>query len=140
MRLNLLGSNPRLLLHLVVNNLLDTHLRVVGEVIPLVAVDVRVFVEVAVVSVVQIDHHFAGAEDFAFAVDVEPVLDHALEDGLDPVFLGVAGCLLEDAGEVVVPGFDHVVHVVVELEFFFGFDFVFLVVELVVLLRVEHTK
>lgn len=138
-RLDLLGRDAGLLLHLVVDDFLDAHLRVVGEVVPLVAVDVRVFVEVALVAVVELHHHFARAEDLALAVDVEPVLDHALEDGLHSVFLGVSCCVLEYAREVVIPGFDHVVHVVVELEFFFGFDFVFVLVEIVVLFGIKHT-
>lgn len=79
-------------------------------------------------SVVKLDHDFTWAEYFAFAVDVEPIFDHALEDGIHAVFIRVPGCLLEDAREVVITSFYHLVHIVVKLEFFFGFNFVFLVI------------
>jgi len=137
---NLLRGDAWLLLHFVLNYFFDAHLGVVGEVVPLVAVDVRVFVKLLVLAVVQLDHDFTGAEYFAFAVDVEPVFDHALEHGLDPVFLCIFGGLLEDAGEVVVLGFDHVVHLVVELHPRAGLHFVFVLVELLVLLGVQHAQ
>lgn len=86
------------------------------------------FIQVPVVSIVKVDHDFAWAEYLAFTVDVKPVFDHAFEDGIDSVFIGVSGGLLEDAWEVVITSFDHVVHVIVELEFLFGFHFVFLLV------------
>lgn len=41
---NLLRGNPGLFLHFMLDDFLDTHLGLVGEVIPLVAVYVRVFV------------------------------------------------------------------------------------------------
>lgn len=83
--------------------------------------------------VVQVYHDLARAEYFAFAVDVKPVFDHALKDRVDPIFVRVTCCVLEDAWEVVIPRFYHVVHVIVELKLFFGLYFVFVVVKVLVL-------
>lgn len=84
--------------------------------------------------VVKVDHYFARTEYLPFAVDVKPVFDHTLEYCINSVFIWMSSSLLEDTREIIIPCFDHIVHVVVELEFFFGFHLVFLIIKLIVVL------
>jgi len=138
MGFNLLRSDTWILLHLVLNNFFNTHLRVVSEIIPFVAVNIGMFIQVAILTIVQIYQHLTGTEYLTFPVDVETIFDHTLKYSVHSVFKVVLGSLLKNAREIVVTSFDHIVHFIIKLYSVTILDFILLLIDLVILLGIKH--